>query len=356
MPLLLYDFLAVRGGAERVLQIMHEEFCGDVLVGFVNKSMFPNVNDEFGNLFDLNSHQRISALKILSVCRAFSQLGLHRWEAQTKVFSGSYAVLAAKASCPARNVYYCHTPPRFLYDLKDHYQREYPVLVRPALAALRAWLRPRYEAAVGNMRTVISNSQTVQRRLMDFLGVSSYVIHPPVETQKFRWQESAGYYLSTARLEPLKRVDLIIKAFLEMPDKRLIVTSGGSALPALRQLAAGAPNIEFTDWTTAEVSADLIGQSVATLYVPRDEDFGMSPVESMAAGKPVFGVAEGGLTETVVDGETGFLLPAALNHHHIKEAVLAREPAELYRMRRACEARARAFDRGVFAEKMRAFL
>lgn len=356
MPLLLYDFLAVRGGAERVLHVMSEEFGGDVLVGFVNETMFPNVRFEFPKLFDLGCHQRISPFKILSVCNAFTRLDLSKWCLDKKIFSGSYSVLAAREYEQASNLYYCHTPPRFLYDLKDHYARDFPPLYRPALAALRAWLKPRYESAVGNMGVVVANSRTVQRRLRDFLGVSAEVLTPPVDTSRFRWQQDAGYYLSTARLEPLKRVDIIVKAFLEMPEKRLVVSSGGSALPALQRLAAGAPNITFTGWTSADKSAELIGRSIATIYVPKDEDFGMSPVESMAAGKPVFGVAEGGLTETVLDGETGFLLPPHLNHHHLKDAVRLRTPEVLFKMRSACEARARIFDRKAFVEKMQAFL
>lgn len=356
MPLLLYDFLAARGGAERVLHVMSEEFGGDVIVGFVDQALFQNAGLEFPRLFDLRCHQRISILKIMSICRAFSILDLNRWSADKKIFSGSYSVLAALRSEKISNVYYCHTPPRFLYDLKEYYQRELPSPYRPALGALRAWLKPRYEAAVQRMGVVVANSGTVQRRLRDFLGVHAEVITPPVETRRFQWQDSAGYYLSTARLEPLKRVDLIVKAFLEMPEKRLIVASGGSALPALQRLAAGAPNITFTGWISAEKSADLIGRSLATIYVPKDEDFGMSPVESMAAGKPVFGVAEGGLMETLVEGETGFLLPSELDHRCITAAVLSRTPAVLSGMRSACEARARVFDRKVFVEKMQAII
>ena len=85
--------------------------------------------------------------------------------------------------------------------------------------------------------------------------------------------------------------------------------SGACERARLEALASGATNIVFLGEVAAQSLVDVLGRCVATIYLPRDEDFGMSPVKSMAAGKPVIGVADGGLLETVVDGETGILLP-----------------------------------------------
>ncbi|MBN2702197.1 MAG: glycosyltransferase, partial [Methylothermaceae bacterium] len=118
-------------------------------------------------------------------------------------------------------------------------------------------------------------------------------------------------------------------------------------------LAEGASNIQFVGWVDDEGLRCLIGRAVATIYLPRDEDFGMSPVESMAAGKPVIGVAEGGVLETVVDGKTGILLPPDPSPEAVCQAVKRLGPVRARTMREACEIRARRFDRQVFLDRMR---
>jgi len=96
----------------------------------------------------------------------------------------------------------------------------------------------------------------------------------------------------------------------------------------------------------------LIGKAIATIYIPIEEDFGMSPVESMAAGKPVIGVAEGGLLETVVNGETGVLIEN-VSVDAVVEAVFVMSKDKALTMRAACENRAQLFRTEVFLEKMR---
>ena len=213
------------------------------------------------------------------------------------------------------------------------------------------------------MDGIAANSANVAQRLSDYLGIEGVeVIHPPVETGVFRWLDAGDYYLSTARLEPYKRVELVVRAFMEMPNRQLVVASGGSELPALKQLAAGYGNIRFTGWQSEQQLRELIGRCAATVYVPVDEDFGLSPVESMAAGKPVIGVAEGGLLETVQQGETGFLINK--DHfsqgdtavHAICEAVATLSLADIQGMRAACEQQAKAFDVKIFNRKFRDFI
>jgi glycosyltransferase involved in cell wall biosynthesis len=101
---------------------------------------------------------------------------------------------------------------------------------------------------------------------------------------------------------------LIVEAFKNMPHRQLVVASGGSELCSLEKLANGAPNIFFTDWVSEQELRRLVGHCKATIYIPRDEDFGRSPVQSLMAGKPVLGVREGGVLETVSHDETGILL------------------------------------------------
>jgi glycosyltransferase involved in cell wall biosynthesis len=178
------------------------------------------------------------------------------------------------------------------------------------------------------------------------------VIYPPVNVATYRWIGQENYYLSMARLEDYKRVDAIVQAFIHMPDKKLIVMSGGSQLDALRKVAANNPNISFTGWVSHSEKLRLIGNALATIYVPIDEDFGVSPVESMAAGKPVIGVREGGLLETVTHLESGYLLESAPTNCNIKDAVAFMTAKRAEEMRLNCEKQAGLFSAETFDQKI----
>jgi glycosyltransferase involved in cell wall biosynthesis len=204
-------------------------------------------------------------------------------------------------------IYYCHTPPRFLYDLKAHYKES---LSLPAYIFLKLFslaYKPFYERSLRNIDVILANSNNVKKRLKKYLNLDAEILYPPCNTS-YIGKESKGYFLSTARLEPLKRVDMIVDAFRQMPDNQLIVMSGGSQLEELKEKAKDHSNISFTGWVKEKQKRELIAHCEATIYIPKDEDFGMSPVESISAGKPVIGVAEGGLLETVQHLKSGYLI------------------------------------------------
>ena len=277
-------------------------------------------------------------------------------DAESVVYSGFYAPFAVQQQGHGRRVHYCNTPPRFAYDMREFYLERLPLPARPAAVAFFEHIRKQYEASVARMDVVIANSQNVRGRLAKFLGIDSHVVHPPVDTERYHWAEPEDYFVSLARLTEYKRVEVIVRAFMRMPDRKLVVASGGPQEPFLRRLAAEASNIHFTGWTSEEGLADLIGRARAAIYIPRDEDFGISPVEAMAAGKPVIGVAEGGLLETVVDGETGFLIAAPPTVESVVDAVTRLTADGALAMREACEARARLFSKALFLERMKPFL
>ena len=240
-----------------------------------------------------------------------------------------------------------------MYDQRDYYSARIPFWQRPLLRWFIDYLKPLYEAAAAHMDIIIANSENVRARIRTYLGKDALVVYPPCDTESFIWRGQADYYLSTARLDPVKRVDLIIKAFVKMPDKKLIVTSGGNEYARLKKLAGQRENIVFTGLVTEEKLRELIGNAIATIYIPHSEDFGMSPVESMAAGKPVIAVREGGLMETVVHGETGMLLSPEVTKEALIDAVSALTAKRALQMRRACEERAQLFSKDLFIDKMR---
>lgn len=351
---ILYDFLHCQGGAEQLTLDLLDAFPDTELwIGYRDRRWFPDLRFEGAPLHDLHLPARFPGGRTL--------LGLVGFRFGTKalrsydwaLFSGSVSLEAVHQRPQGRNLYYCHTVPRFAYDLQQDYAARLPRVARPALSAVAAGMRYRYRKALAKMDLIIANSENVRSRLQRYLAQDARVIHPPCDVAGHRWHGQGDYYLSTARLEPYKRVDRLIEAFRQLPRHQLVIASGGSDERRLRRLTEGAPNIRFTGWLDAGRLRHLIGNCIATLYVAKDEDFGMSPVESMAAGKPVIGVAEGGLLETLKDGETGILIQPPLTAEKVIESVLKLTPAQALAMRDACEQRAGIFSKTFFAANMR---
>ena len=353
-PIVLHDYFAAAEGGGKLCLVLAQGLNADLGYGF-RKPDHPFFQDQPTTSFqhDLAAYSIFPLWQQLKLSLAFSKQTQFLKNYTHAIYSGFYAPLAVRNHTEGCNILYCHTPPRFIYDQQEFYMRSLPAGLRFALRAFIDYLQPRYEQSIAQMDAVITNSKNTQQRIHRYLNKESIVIYPPCDTAGFVWRGQGNYYLSTARLDPLKRVELIVKAFLQMPDKRLIVASGGDQFQYLRKLAGHASNIEFTGWIDNERLTALVGNAIATIYLPKDEDFGMSPVESMAAGKPVIGVSEGGLLETIIAEETGLLLDSVLTIDAICNAVNVLNPQRALVMRYACEARAKHFDTAIFLQKMR---
>lgn len=322
----LYDYMQVKGGAESVtLTLCNEMPDMDLVTAFMSPEVFPQAPIAEERIKTLVSPTTRPGWQVLKSALAFEHKTQFLEDYETLIFSGSVAPLAVKNSRATKNICYCHTPPRFLYDLREYYLEAATKLQKPFLKALINYLQPRYEDAMSRMDVIFANSVNVQTRLKKYLNLEAEVLYPPCDTDGFEWMSEGDYFLSTARLEPLKRVEVIIEAFKEMPHKRLVVASGGSQFGALMQLASGSHNISFTGWVSDDELRRLVGNCIATIYVPKDEDFGISPIQSVAAGKLVIGVDEGGVAETIRNGIQGMLIPAPPSAARIREAVAAIE-------------------------------
>ena len=348
-----HDYFAIRGGGERLVLTLAEALGSDVMFGYrtaesYDEAAFPDGRTDLA----LPEALRRPGLRAAALAMRFRLARGQTRDYGTRIYSGVAAPFAAPERGTGRNILYCHTPPRFIYDQKDHFAER--AGRDPARRLALEQFRRGYEAAVERMDVIIANSRTVQERITRYLGKPSTLVYPPCDLEAFKWIEQGDFYLSTARLSPLKRVDKIVSAFCAMPDRKLVVASSGEDLPRLREMAKDAPNISFLGWVSDAQLTELIGRAIATIYVPVDEDFGMSPVESMAAGKPVIGVAEGGLRETIVDGQTGTLLQPDFSADDIAHAVTELRPDKALAMRADCEARAELFSRQRFIEGMKA--
>lgn len=361
--LVLHDYFEAPEGGGRLCRDLAAGLGADLAYGFLapGHPFFegPEAVPEARRI-DLGARSDMPGLRQLRLALAFLRRTSFVDGYDTAIYSGSYAPMAVRHAA-RRNILYCHTPPRFLYDQREHFLSLAEPWQRPLLLALTSWLKSRYEAAVTAMNTVLANSVNVQRRIRSFLGhlagsiphvLNAEVVHPPCHTGRYSWLGQDGYYLSVARLDALKRVDMVVEAFARMPDKRLVVASTGPQMRKIQLRARDLNTINIIGPVAEARLRELLGRCVATVYVPVDEDFGLAPVESMAAGKPVIGVAEGGLLETVRHGETGTLLPPAFGVEDLIQAVRDMTPGRARAMREVCQTRAQDFDITRFLKRM----
>lgn len=181
-----------------------------------------------------------------------------------------------------------------MYDLYDFYLDKTPFVLRPLFRIFCYLLRKLYERDVSSMDIVLANSSNTKARVQKYLHRNSTILYPPVDLSEFKYLGTEDYYFSFARLASAKRVDIVVEAFKHMPDKKLIVSYGQNdpQKEAIFAQARGHDNIEFitfdeNDMYNGKLFREYVGECIATIYIPIDEDFGMSPIESMGAGKPV---------------------------------------------------------------------
>jgi glycosyltransferase involved in cell wall biosynthesis len=215
--------------------------------------------------------------------------------------------LCAKGVIPAPealHLCYCHTPARYAWDLYPLYASRLNPVLRLWLSAFMHWFRVWDVSASMRVDHFVANSRFVASRIRRYYRRAATVIYPPVETQFFTPGEtSEDYYLVVSRLTAYKRIELAVEAFKQMGSPLLIIGDGPERTRLQRKAAS---NIQFLGTLPKEqVRAHM--QRCRALIFPGKEDFGITPVEVQATGRPVVAFGAGGALETVVDGVTGVL-------------------------------------------------
>ena len=352
--LIIHDRFMFRGGAERLILIMARGFNADIATGFWSEAeTFPK-REVPHKLFIIGNPTQKSGWRYLKFQLLFYFKTKFISHYDLVIFSGNNCLSAGHNVRPGvKKIFYCHTPVRHAYDLKDYYLKNKVWWKRIILSIIIPISRAVYKWGFRQMDIVIANSQNVQTRLKKYLKRDSTVIYPPIQTDKFKWLGQKDYYLSFGRVDKLKRVADIIKAFQKMPNKKLIVCSGGDDLENVKKLAAGYDNIQVIGWVDDQKLAELVGQCVASIYIPIDEDFGMTPLESMSAGKPCLAVDEGGLKESIIDEQTGKFIPAKYSIDDIIRAVNWLTEERALSMRENCQAQAKKFSQEKFIKNIK---
>ncbi len=358
---IVHDHLGWQGGGERTALIMAIGLKADFITAYANADTFSEHQKELdGRLFTLTD-------KIVNV-RGIRFFWMRYLYFKNRRIFKNYDILIASGQSAmeavafysrpdARKILYNHTQPRRVYDLYEISKKSYPFYLRPLYALFAFFWKRLYLAAISRIDVNIANSENVRQRAIKYVGKDvDHVVWPPILTDRFCWLADGDYFLSFARLDEAKRVETIVEAFRQMPNQKLIIASGGPRLELVRKMAAGADNIEVKGWVDDQELFGLVGRCRAAIYIPIDEDAGMTPLEANAAGKPVLGVREGGLLETIKDNETGILIKASPNAEDLIEAAATMTPAWCQARRNVCEQNARAYSRENFISKIKAII
>ena len=328
---LVHDHLAQDGGAEKVLRALADLYPEAPIYTLLYDKK--NVDKYFrGRQIDTSIIQKLpGGIKHYQWYMPFMPMAVEFFDLR------SYDLVISDASAFAKGVItspdtlhicYCHTPTRYVWDYTHQYINEldYNKYLKKVISLVLNYIRLWDKAAADRVDLFIANSATVKRRIAKYYKRSADVIYPPVETGQFRPAAQAGdYYLIGGRLAPYKRVDIAIEACM-MLGARLKIFGDGVDLKRLKRIAGGSALIEFLGRVDDAAKTELYRHCRAFLN-PQEEDFGITPLEAMAAGRPVIAYRGGGALETVLEGQTGVFFDTQ-DEQGLIEAVRAFKPED----------------------------
>ncbi len=349
---IVHDYFIQMGGAEKVAEELH--------------SIFPSAT--MFSTFDLREKSELNGrktksswLQMLPINRKnhrhffllypFAVETLDLSDFDLIISSSSGYAKGVKKRKDAIHVCYCHTPMRWVWQYDSYAAREkFGTISRAILPFLLSGLKHWDLRAAKQPDFFIANSQTISKRIKECYNRDSIVIAPPIDVERFSMDEqNDDYYLLLARLSPYKRLDLAIEACKKL-DRPLIVIGEGTDRQRLEKLAG--KNTVFLGRQPDSVVNQYAGRCRALIF-PGEEDFGMTPLEINAAGRPVIAFRAGGATETVIENETGVFFNQqttdSLTEAIVRFETLSWDKQTLLR-------HAKKFDRSIFARRISEYL
>lgn len=362
---LVHDYLKEYGGAERVLEALHEIFPDAPVFTSVympeylgpHKARFKNWDIRTSFLQHIPFKAKLISPFRLIAPYAFRTFDFSQFDVIIVSSTGAYFPTMLRKK-EALLISYCHTPPRYLYGYATAREwKKYPLINLLGMVANHV-LRLRDYNASQNVDYFIANSKEVAGRIKKFYRKEAVVIYPPVdihpkfETRNSKLNNDQRYFVTGGRLARAKHPGLVIRACTELGiPLKVFGRSFAGYGEELRALAG--ETVEFLGEVTEEKKKELIREARAAIFAFEDEDFGILPVEVMGEGTPVIAYKSGGLKETVIEGKTGLFFNQ-LTTESIKESIGRFE--KLHFSPKDCYEQAKAFNPQRFTKEIRAFV
>lgn len=304
---IVHDWLTQPGGAEKVLDQIIKTFPDADLytlvdhLGQEHKDFLRGINirTSFLQRMPFSKTKYRSYLALMPI--AIEQFDFSDYDL---VISSSYAVAKGIITGPNQvHVSYIHSPIRYAWDMQSQYLKESGLLrgVKSAFArAILHYVRLWDVRSSAGPDLMIANSRYIARRIKKCYGRDALVLYPPINTKDFVFNDKKeDFYLTASRMVPYKKIPLIVSAFKDMPDKKLVVIGSGPDFERVK-LEAGS-NVNILGYQDDSVMRDYFSRAKAFIFAA-EEDFGIVPVEAQASGTPVIAYGRGGALETVNDG------------------------------------------------------
>lgn len=319
---LVHDYLREFGGAERVLEVLHEIWPqAPIYTAYLNLAgLGPHAHRvKKWNIRSSWLQKLPFANSLVSPLRIFAPMIFESFDLKEyDLVISSCSIYFAKAVITkpeALHLSYIHTPPRYLYGYTTSFNYKKNPFTRILGELANHFLRIYDFETSQRPDILVANSENIKERIKKFYRRESVVIYPPVDVNKFKIQslklkitnqKSESYFLSVSRLVRGKGVEIIVEACskLGLPLK---VVGSGPELEELKRITNNQSLITFLGEVEDEELADLYANAKAAVVASEDEDFGITPVEAMAVGTPVIAPNTGGYLETVINGKTGVL-------------------------------------------------
>lgn len=306
---IVHEWLTIYGGSESIVRIMHD-FYPDAPI-YTTVYDRKNMPEDFARMDVRPSFiQKLPFAKkkytayLMLMPYAFEQFDLSDYD--LVISSNSSCSKGVITGANTLHLCYCHTPMRYGWDFYHEYKGGKNGIARFLIAWMMKGIRQWDRLSADRVDAFVANSNYVARRIRKHYRRDAKVIYPPVRTSMFQKSDvDEGYYLVVSRLVPYKRIDLVAETFTKL-GLPLKIVGGGSEY---KKVAAKAgPNVEMLGRLSDEEVLKYMQGCHAFLF-PGEEDFGITPIEAQACGKPVIALGRGGALETVEADRTGVFFP-----------------------------------------------
>ncbi len=358
---LVHDYIKEYGGAERVLETLHELFPqAPVFTSVYCPSCLGPHKDRFSN-WDIRpswlqripwKEKLISPLRLIAPS-VFAHMDFSQFDVVVVSATGAYAPNMIHKGTSLQ-ICYCHTPPRYLYGYATARNWKKNPFIRWIGECANRTLRAVDKRASGNVDFFVANSNEVATRIKKFYQRTATVIYPPVDTPPMNTpKEKKGFFITGGRLAAAKHIDIAIQACssLNIPLKVFGKSFAGYG-NTLRRLAGS--SVDFVGEVSDEEKWRLLTAAKCFIFPSEDEDFGILPVESMASGTPVIAFRSGGVKETVVEGQTGLFFDELSTQSLIQ--TIRKFQRTPYHWSNACKKQAKKFSRERFNTEMQTYI